>query len=139
MTDNVHLTPEAAERASADAGQKEMLTQAEAEAIATKLNHSINLPILGEEKEQIVFCKIVKKIDEFLYSVLPNEIYGLIRIAEGGIDPHEAVMIENNLASIATKYIDIPIVPKAMEETIFRVVIGTVVRAMLKNKTINNV
>lgn len=116
-----------------------MLTQAEAEAIATKLNHAINLPILGEEKEQIVFCKIVKKIDEFPYSVLPNEIYELIWILDGGIDPSEATIIENNLAEIATKYVDIPIVPKAMEETIFRIVIGTIVRALMKGKTIDTV
>ena len=84
------------------------MTQAEAEAIATKPNHAINLPILGEEKEQIVFYKIVKKIDEFLYAVLPNEIYELIRVLDGGIEPHEATIIDNSLVEIATKCVDIP-------------------------------
>ena len=116
-----------------------MLTQAEAEAIATKLNYAINIPLIGEEKEQVIFYKIVKKIDEFLYQVLPNEIYGLIRIAEGGIDAHEAKMIEDNLVSIAAKYVDIPIVPPAIEEMIYRVVIGNIVQAMLKNRTIDDV
>ena len=136
MPETVKLTAAAAKKADADAGGSTMLTKAEIEAIATKLNHAINLPILDEKREQVIFYKIVKKVDEFLYSVLPNEVYELIRVVSDGISPNDAVIIENNLAELATQYIDIPIVPKAMEETIYRVVIGTIVRAMLKGKSL---
>ena len=136
MPDAVKLTATEYKKVGADAGKMEMLTQAEVEAIATKLNKVINLPILKEDKEQIIFVKIVKQIDRFLYGVLPNEIYELIRVASDGISEKDALVMEENLTKLANGYIYLPFLTEPMEETVFRVVVGLIVRAMLKGKTI---
>ena len=136
VPDAVRLTATAYKKVGTDADKAEMLTQKEVEAIATKLNKVINLPILKEEKEQIIFVKIVKQIDMFLYGVLPNEIYELIRVASDGITDKDALIIEENLTKLANDYINLPFLTEPMEETVFRVVIGIIVRAMLKGKSI---
>jgi hypothetical protein len=136
VPDAVRLTATAYKKVGADAGKAEMLTQKEVEAIATKLNKVINLPILKEDREQIIFVKIVKQIDRFLYGVLPNELYELIRVASDGISEKDALIIEENLAKLANDYINLPFLTEPMEETVFRVVIGLIVRAMLKGESI---
>lgn len=136
MPDAVKLTATAYKKVGADADRAEMLTQKEVEAIATKLNKVINLPILKEDREQIIFVKIVKQIDRFLYGVLPNELYELIRVVSDGISEKDALIIEENLAKLANDYINLPFLTEPMEETVFRVVIGLIVRAMLKGESI---
>lgn len=41
----------------------EMLTQQEIEYIATKINNEVNIPFMGESREQTVIVKIVKRMD----------------------------------------------------------------------------
>lgn len=136
VPDAVRLTATAYKKVGTDADKAEMLTQKEVEAIATKLNQVINLPILKENREQIIFVKIVKQIDRFLYGVLPNELYELIRVASDGITEKDALIIEENLTKLANDYINLPFLTEPMEETVFRVIIGIIVRAMLKGKSI---
>jgi len=138
MPEDVKLTKAEHDRVEADAQEDEMLTEAELEAIATRLNNAIDLPIMNEKTEQIVFVKIVKLIDRFLYGVLPNEIYELIRVVSDGISEQDAVLIEENLAELVNRKIDLPFLSESMEETVFRVVIGTVVRAMIKGRSIKD-
>jgi len=138
VPDAIKLTAAAYKSALADADKTEMLTQKEVEAIATKLNHVINLPLLNEKREQIVFVKIVKQVDMFLYRVLPNEIYELIRVASDGISEQDVPLIEENLAALANGYINLPFLSESQEETVFRVVIGVIVRSMMKGRTIKD-
>ena len=53
--------------------QVEMLTNGEINAIAQKVNKAFNIPFLNEEKEFIVFGKVIKWVDRKLYKLLPNE------------------------------------------------------------------
>jgi hypothetical protein len=138
MPEDVNLTEAEHDQVEADAKDAEMLTEAELETIATRLNNAIDLPIMNEKTEQIVFVKIVKLIDRFLYSVLPNEIYELIRVASDGISEQDAALIEENLAELVNRKIDLPFLSESMEETVFRVVIGTIVRAMIKGKSLES-
>lgn len=136
MVDTVKLSATAYKKVGTDADGMEMLTKAEVEAIATKLNKVINLPILKEDREQIIIVKIIRQIDMFLYRVLPNEIYELIRVASDGISEKDALIMEENLTRLANDHINLPFLTEPMEETIFRVVIGLIVRAMLKGNSI---
>ncbi len=52
--------------------REEMLTDAEVNALAIKVNKAINLPLIGEKKELKVFVKIIKWVDRQLYKLLPN-------------------------------------------------------------------
>jgi len=136
MAETVKLSTTAYKKVEEDADGMQMLTKAEAEAIASKLNKVINLPILKEEAEQIILVKIVKRIDRFLYDVLPNEIYEMIRVASDGISEKDALILEQNLPPLANKYIDLPFLTEEMEEAVYRIVIGLLVRAMQKGKSI---
>ena len=137
MADTVSLSNEAFNQAGTDASGTQMLTKDEVELIASKLNHAVNLPILNEAREQLVFSKLVMLIDRFLYNVLPNEIYELIRDASDGIQAHDLPNIEDNLVSLATEYLNIPFLSRSQEETVYRVVIGLIVRSMLKGNTLD--
>lgn len=136
MPDGVKLSTDEHKKVEADAKKTSMLTEKELEAIATKLNHVIDLPLIKEGTEQIIFVKIVKLIDQFLYGVLPNEIYELIRVASDGISEQDAVLIEENLTNLVNRKIDLPFLNERAEETAFRVVIGVIVKALLKGKSI---
>jgi len=138
MPNEVTLTGDEHEKVVADAAPGEMLTESELEAIATRLNHAIDLPLLKEGTEQIVFVKIVKLIDRFLYGVLPNEIYQLIKVVSDGISEQDAVLIEENLTQLVNRKVDLPFLSERTEETVFRVVIGTIVRAMIKGRSIED-
>ena len=69
--------------------QVEMLTDIEIEYLATKLNENVNIPFLKENKEQIILAKLVKKVDRYLYSSLPNELYECIKDTKEGISEEE--------------------------------------------------
>ncbi len=65
--------------------QVEMLSDAEVEHPAAKLNKKVDVPFLKEGTEHIILAKIVKKVDRYLYNALPNELYGLIKVATDGL------------------------------------------------------
>jgi len=45
--------------------------------------------------------------------------------------------IEDNLVSLDVQYLSFPFLSRSKEETVYRVVIGRIVRAMLKGKTLD--
>ena len=62
----IQLTEEQRKQVISDADQTvEMLSDQQVEDIATKLNSWVGLPFMSEEREQVVFVKLVKKIDRF--------------------------------------------------------------------------
>ena len=127
----ITLTADQLQKILDDADKKvEMLTVAQIEVIATKLNEHINIPILSERGEQVVFAKIVKKIDRFLYSVLPNELYELVNISTDGISDDEAELIKNRVAHAINKEVNLPFIGEDTEESVFRFVVGLIIDAM---------
>lgn len=115
-----------------DMDRVEMLTDAEVNALAQKVNTAINLPILNEEKEFVIFAKIIKWIDRKLYEILPNEYYELINDATDGISREEAAALEDRLTPIINKAIDIPIISEKQEEKLISLVLGIIINAMVK-------
>ena len=111
--------------------QNEMLTDAQVNALAQKVNEAINLPILGEKAEFKVFAKIIKLIDRKLYELLPNEYYSLINDATNGISEDEAIRLEDRLTKVLNDHINIPFISEAKEEMLIRLVVGQLVRAMV--------
>ena len=112
--------------------QSSMLTDEEINALAEKINKSINLPFVGEEKEFIVIVKLIKWIDSQLYSLLPNEYYELVHNAHDGISREEAVQIGNRIAPLINKVVDIPILSEAVEGYFINMVVQLIVNAMVK-------
>jgi len=112
--------------------QTEMLTDEEVNALANKLNNTINIPILSAEKEFIVFVKLIRWVDRQLYALLPNEIYKLVHDSHDGISREEAVKIRQRVSPLINKLIDIPIVSEALEEVIIGTILDLILTALIK-------
>jgi len=129
----ITLTQAQLTQIKADMDEKvEMLTDAEVNALAQKINKLINLPFLNEDKELQVFAKIVKWVDKQLYQLLPNEYYELIRDAHDGISKEEAQKIEDRLTPLINNIVNIPVLTEAQEEKLIGLVLGLIINAMVK-------
>ncbi len=116
----------------ADMNKKaEMLTDEQVNAIAQMVNNAVNLPLLGEKAEFVVFAKIVRMLDKKLYEVLPNEYYELINDASNGISEEEAAKMEERLTNLLNEKVNIPFISERKEAILIGIVIGQVVRAMV--------
>lgn len=135
----IELTEEQRQTVLSDMNDKtEMLTDAEIEHLATRLNEKVNIPFLRESSEQTVLVKLVKKVDRYLYNALPNELYGLVQDATDGVSDEEAKELREILATRANKQINIKYLPEIVEQEIFEFLIGFIINAMRKNVSILN-
>ena len=112
--------------------QVEMLTESEINAIAQKVNKAINLPFLSEEKEFIVFEKVIRWVDRQLYKMLPNEYYELVKDASDGISKKEAKRIEKRLTPLINNVVNIPILTERQEGKLIGLVLSLIINAMIK-------
>ena len=112
--------------------QVEMLSDAEVNALAQKVNKAINLPFLGEEKEFTVFVKLIKWIDKQLYQLLPNEYYKLVKDATDGVSKEEALEIEKRLTPLINNVVNIPILTEKQEGRLISLVLKLIINAMIK-------
>lgn len=128
----LNLTDEQWEQIKKDAEGVEILSDREVERIVRKLQTERNLPFLNEEKEYIVFIKIVRKLDRLLYKTLPNEIYLTIRSTAHGIDPKEKREMIRRLRKYINKNVDIPYLPEIVEGAIIGMFLEIIVTAFVK-------
>ena len=113
--------------------QVEMLTDPEINAIAQKVNKAINIPFfLNEEKEFIVFEKVIRWVDRQLYKMLPNEYYELVKDASDGISKKEAKRIEKRLTPLINDLVDIPILTERQEGKLIGLILSLIINAMIK-------
>ena len=110
----------------------QMLSDAQVNALAQKVNKAINLPFLKEEKELIVFAKLVRLIDQKLYQLLPNEYYELIKVANDGISKEDAVIMQQRLTPLINKAVNIPVLSEKQEQKLISFILGIIVNAMVK-------
>jgi hypothetical protein len=110
----------------------EMLSGAEVNALAQKANKAINFPFLNEEKEFIVFVKVIKWVDKQLYQLLPNEYYELVKDSTDGISKEEAIKIEDRLTPLINNVVNIPILTEKQEGKLISLILGLIINAMIK-------
>lgn len=110
----------------------QMLSDAQVNALAQQVNKAINLPFLKEEKELIVFAKVVRLIDQKLYQLLPNEYYELVKDASNGISKEDAIVIEQRLTPLVNAAINIPVLSERLEEKLISLILGLIINAMVK-------
>ncbi|MCD4833846.1 MAG: hypothetical protein K8R31_08640 [Bacteroidales bacterium] len=111
---------------------EEMLTDAEINAIAQKVNKSVNLPLINENKEFVVYVKIIKWIDRRLYQLLPNEYYKLVKSTTDGISAKEAELIEKRITPLINNFVNIPVLTEKQEGKLIGLVLGIIIKAMIK-------
>lgn len=115
------------------------LTDAEVREIASKLNEHINIPWIGEGREAKILFKIVKKIDQWLYTVLPREYYEILRSLDDGISEEEAEVIKIRLAKLINNYVNIPYLTENMEQKAFEFVLDVIIKALCKDSDLKGV
>ena len=111
--------------------QVDMLSDAQVNALAAKVNALVGLPFVSEEKEFRFIVKIIKWMDEQLYQLLPNEYYELIKDANDGISEEEAKEIERRLTPLINKVINIPIISEPLEAKLIGSILGFIINAMI--------
>lgn len=139
MSEEVKLTKEEWEKLNADmsAVTRELLTEEEVVRLATVLNRIIDISMfIGEAKEHTIFVKFVKVVDEFLYNVLPNEVYDQVHDIHDGVSDEEAERLNKTLTILVNKQVNIPWLPEIVEKEIFRLAIDIIMNGIRKGYNI---
>ncbi len=114
-----------------------MLSKKQLEQIAEKLNQWVNVPLIkNEEKEFIFLVKLVKKIDRFIYTQLPNEVYELVKVSVDGVSDTDAALIQERLSTIINNHVNIPYLTEKMEQAVFEFCLGIIIGALRKGKSL---
>jgi len=116
-----------------------MLTNEQIDAVVAKINQKINLPVLGEKTEAVIFKMVVKKILKFLEEHLPEEWINLINNTSDGLTPQEVNAIVDKLVRYMNAQIDIPLLSEDEEAIIFETVVRLIIESMAKNKSLETV
>lgn len=111
---------------------EEMLSDAEVNSLAKKVNKTVNLPLITEEKEFVVYVKIIKWIDRQLYKLLPNEYYKLVKSTADGISEKEAELIEERVTPVINNLVNIPVLTEKQEEKLISLILSIIIKAMIK-------
>ena len=127
------LTGAQLNRIKEDMSEKvEMLNDAEINALTQQVNQSINLPFINEEKEFVVFAKVIKWVDRQLYRILPNEYYELVKDASDGISEEEADKIIERATPMINNVVNIPVLSEKQESTLIDLLLSLIIKAMVK-------
>jgi len=108
-----------------------MLEDSQINALAQKINGIVNLPFIKEDKELIVYAKIIKWIDRELYKLLPNEYYQLVADSTNGISKSEANRLEERLTPLINNVINIPFLTEDKEAKLISLILGIIINAMV--------
>jgi len=100
--------------------------------IAGKIDDQIKFPKLETNEKYKVICKIIKKIDRAMYTILPNEYYDLINIEKKGIENKEAEVMKQRLVNVLCKNVDIPVLTEYDETKFIEIVVNSITQAMIK-------
>ena len=115
-----------------DAEGTQMLTDGQVAALAEKLNNEINFPIIGENLEELLLAKIIRRIDRKVYELLPNEYYSLVKKSSDGISDEDAENIEARMTPLINEKINLPFLSEEMEEKLIGFVLNSLINAMRK-------
>ena len=107
--------------------------------IAAAANKKIDIPLVKERMEGIILFKSIKLIDNFLWKVLPDELYDLYRDVADGLGDKEAEELKDRLISIVNKHVDLPFLSKKTEKELFEFVLSVVCDAIKKGKNLLSV
>lgn len=114
-----------------------ILTKMQQDYLVDKVNKKVNLPILGEKAERVVFAKAIEKILKKLEEELPMEVLEYINDVSVGFIPGGKGDLKDAIdASVdfLNKEINLPLISEKKEEKLFRAVIESLFEAMMRGK-----
>lgn len=112
-----------------------ILTEQQKEYLVNKVNKKVNLPIVGERAEKMIFTKAIEKIMEKLEEELPHEILNYINdVSDGFIPGGEGNLQDAIDASVRmlNKEINIPLISEEKEQKLFTAIVESLFEAMKK-------
>lgn len=112
-----------------------MLSEAQINYIADKLNQKINIPIVGEKFEKKLIVKGLEKVNAELEDHLPPEWAQLLDDVSDGIEPGspaDLASIKKNLVDFLNKKINIPIIGENAEAKLLSMAIDIIFDALQK-------
>lgn len=108
------------------------LSEYEVNFLAHKASEVIDQPFLDVERDLMIFAKIVKGIDRELFQLLPYDYYMLVKDETEGVSREVAEEIERRVIPIIINEINIPILTDRQKEKIIGIILGLIVKAMIK-------
>lgn len=116
-----------------------MLIVEEQKRIATLINAIIDIPLVSEEMEQVIFEHAVAIIDAALDDILPEVFAGLLRDNAKGIDKDHARAFSQRLAEAVNKRVNLPYLNEEQEGRLIQTVIDPIVKAMIDGRKLEEV
>jgi hypothetical protein len=113
-----------------------LLTKEEQRQFATLVNAVIDIPLVPEALEQLVFEHALSVIDSALEEMLPPPFQELMRDPTRGIDKDQAKEFAERLTAAVNSKIDLPYLDDVQEAQMLSVVINPVVKAMTDGKSL---
>jgi hypothetical protein len=116
-----------------------MLTQDQMSWITIRVNEKVNLPVLGEEAESLIFTAAVEKIDKILDKELPAKFKEFLNNASMGItpgSPADLKVMKEGLVNFICGQVKIPVIGEKAEKKLISEVVEIIVEALQKGKKI---
>ena len=117
----------------------ELRIKSASKLIAEKINGKINIPILGEKSEQILFQWAVKKTLNKLFDLIPEEWALFLEDVNEGLEADESTLdeLKFGMATFLNKKVNIPLLKEATEERVILMLLDEVFIALQKGGAIN--
>jgi hypothetical protein len=111
-----------------------LLTKHEQQQIARQISTLIDLPLIPDKIELIIYEHAVAVIDQAVQEVLPD-IFGMfMRDPAQGISPPHAVEFSRRVVEAVNQKINLPYFNEAQEAELMRLVIAPLITAMIKGR-----
>jgi len=115
-----------------------LMSSEEQKKIAKIVNALIDIPLVSEDLEDVIFLHAVGIIDKALEDVLPVAFGELLRNAEKGIDKDHARQFGDRLVVAVNKKVDLPYLNEEQEQRLLQTVIDPLVKAMISGKKLDD-
>lgn len=117
-----------------------IITDAQIDGIAVKINGFIDIPGLSEETEQEIFRGAVNvitlAIETAVKVYLPNSLVNFLTDAAHGIDSDKSYVWIDRLTNYVNAVVNIPLLSEEQEAALIRAVVTIVVKGMTKGSTL---
>lgn len=116
----------------ADHELKAALLEIDVDALATRLNAQINVPLIPETAEQIWIVWILRKA----LTVVPAEVVVFLIDSSDGLTPAEVQHYEDLVTQLVNDVVDVPVINEDMESNLIRPVVRQLMQYALSGVSI---
>jgi hypothetical protein len=111
----------------------------EQKRVAVLVNAVVDISLVSEEVEQLIFEHAVMIIDRALDDILPQLFKEFLRDREKGIDKDQARRFGDRLVKSLNKKVDLPYLTEAEEARLIRTVVDPIIKGMIQGKRLDDI